>query len=127
MSGAAFPEGYRNGAFVAFHGSWNRTPVQAGYNVVWIPFEGDEPTGEWTVFADGFAGGRIASSGQGRQPADGGGRRTGRVAVRERLDAGQDLEDLRRMMAWLSVASRRSWTWHPPRPALRGAEVGCRR
>ena len=63
-SGAAFPEGYRNGAFVAFHGSWNRTPVQAGYNVVWIPFEGDEPTGEWTVFADGFAGGRIASSGQ---------------------------------------------------------------
>ena len=62
--GDAFPEGYRNGAFVAFHGSWNRTPTQAGYNVVWIPFEGDEPTGEWSIFADGFAGGRISSSGQ---------------------------------------------------------------
>ena len=60
-SGDAFPEGYRNGAFVAFHGSWNRTPVQAGYNVVWIPFDGDGPTGEWSVFADGFAGGRISS------------------------------------------------------------------
>lgn len=62
--GDAFPQGYRNGAFVAFHGSWNRTPTQAGYNVVWIPFDGDEPTGEWSVFADGFAGGRITSSSQ---------------------------------------------------------------
>ena len=62
--GDAFPEGYRNGAFVAFHGSWNRAPVQAGYNVVWIPFEGDDPTGEWSVFADGFAGGRISSTSQ---------------------------------------------------------------
>ena len=62
--GDAFPEGYRDGAFVAFHGSWNRAPVQAGYNVVWIPFEGDDPTGEWSVFADGFAGGRISSTSQ---------------------------------------------------------------
>lgn len=60
----AFPEAYRNGAFVAFHGSWNRTPVQAGYNVVWISFEGDQPSGDWSVFADGFAGGTIASSNQ---------------------------------------------------------------
>ena len=62
--GDAFPQGYRNGAFVAFHGSWNRAPVQAGYNVVWIPFDGDDPTGEWSVFADGFAGGRISSPSQ---------------------------------------------------------------
>ena len=62
--GDAFPEGYRNGAFVAFHGSWNRSPIQGGYNIVWIPFEGDEPTGEWSIFADGFAGGQISSSGQ---------------------------------------------------------------
>lgn len=62
--GDAFPQGYRNGAFVAFHGSWNRTPFQGGYNIVWIPFEGDGPTGEWSVFADGFAGGRISSSSQ---------------------------------------------------------------
>ena len=59
-----FPPPYRNGAFVAFHGSWNRSPFQEGYNVVWIPFEGDEPTGDWEVFADGFAGGRISSPNQ---------------------------------------------------------------
>ena len=63
-TGDSFPQPYRNGAFVAFHGSWNRTPFQEGYNVVWIPFEGNEPTGEWEVFADGFAGGRIGSSNQ---------------------------------------------------------------
>ena len=63
-TGDNFPQPYRNGAFVAFHGSWNRSPVQEGYNVVWIPFEGDTPTGEWEVFADGFAGGQISSSNQ---------------------------------------------------------------
>lgn len=63
-AGDAFPQPYRNGAFVAFHGSWNRNPFQAGYNIVWIPFEGDAPTGEWEVFADGFAGGQISSSSQ---------------------------------------------------------------
>src|SRR5271154_7019934 len=32
-NGTQFPEAYRNGAFVAFHGSWNRAPLaQAGYN-----------------------------------------------------------------------------------------------
>ena len=31
-TGAQFPARYRNGAFVAFHGSWNRAPrAQAGY------------------------------------------------------------------------------------------------
>ena len=63
-TGDNFPQPYRNGAFVAFHGSWNRDQVQEGYNVVWIPFEGDAPTGDWEVFADGFAGGRISSSSQ---------------------------------------------------------------
>ena len=63
-TGDNFPQPYRNGAFVAFHGSWNRSPVQEGYNIVWIPFEGDAPTGEWEVFADGFAGGQISSSNQ---------------------------------------------------------------
>ena len=61
-TGGSFPEPYRNGAFVAFHGSWNRSPVQGGYNVVWIPFEGARPTGDWSVFADGFAGGQITAS-----------------------------------------------------------------
>ena len=63
-TGDNFPQPYRNGGFVAFHGSWNRTPLQQGYNIVWIPFEGDAPTGEWEVFADGFAGGQISSSNQ---------------------------------------------------------------
>lgn len=55
--GAQFPEEYRGGAFVAFHGSWNRAPApQAGYNVAFVPMTGDEVTGDWVVFADGFAG-----------------------------------------------------------------------
>ena len=52
-----FPEKYRNGAFIAFHGSWNRAPEeQEGYNVVFVPFDGEKPSGDWEVFADGFAG-----------------------------------------------------------------------
>jgi len=52
-----FPEEYKNGAFIAFHGSWNRSPqVQKGYNVVFVPFYDKLPTGDWSVFADGFSG-----------------------------------------------------------------------
>lgn len=55
-SGDHFPENYKNGAFIAFHGSWNRAPFeQEGYNVVFVPFEGEKPSGDWKVFADGFA------------------------------------------------------------------------
>ena len=55
--GDQFPERYRNGAFIAFHGSTNRSPYpQAGYFVAFIPFKDGNPTGEWEVFADGFAG-----------------------------------------------------------------------
>ena len=37
----AFPERYRNGVFIAFHGSWNRAPYpQGGYNVVFQPHGG---------------------------------------------------------------------------------------
>jgi glucose/arabinose dehydrogenase len=58
-SGSQFPEKYRGGAFIAFHGSWNRAPEpQAGYNVVFQPFSGGKPTGGYEVFADGFAGPR---------------------------------------------------------------------
>lgn len=56
---AQFPEAYRNGAFIAFHGSWNRSPEpQEGYYVVFQPFKDGKPDGPWTVFADGFAGPR---------------------------------------------------------------------
>jgi glucose/arabinose dehydrogenase len=56
--GNQFPEKYRGGAFVAFHGSWNRAPKpQKGYNVAFIPFDAKgEPLGSYEVFADGFSG-----------------------------------------------------------------------
>jgi glucose/arabinose dehydrogenase len=55
-TGKMFPEKYKNGAFIAFHGSWNRAPLpQAGYYVVFVPFKGKIPAGEWEVFASGFS------------------------------------------------------------------------
>jgi len=56
-TGDMFPEKYKNGAFIAFHGSWNRAPLaQEGYYVVFVPFKGSIPSGNWEVFASGFAG-----------------------------------------------------------------------
>lgn len=53
--GTQFPKKYHQGAFVAFHGSWNRSPEpQEGYYVVFVPFEGAYPSGDWEVFADNF-------------------------------------------------------------------------
>jgi len=37
-TGDQFPEWYRGGAFVAFHGSWNRKQ-RTGYEVVYLPFD----------------------------------------------------------------------------------------
>jgi glucose/arabinose dehydrogenase/mono/diheme cytochrome c family protein len=52
-----FPARYREGVFIAFHGSWNRAPYpQAGYNVVFLPLAGDHGSGQCEIFADGFAG-----------------------------------------------------------------------
>ncbi|MEP7279178.1 MAG: PQQ-dependent sugar dehydrogenase [Bacteroidota bacterium] len=59
-TGSAFPARYKNGAFIAFHGSWNRAPEpQAGYFVVFVPFKDGMPSDKWEVFADGFAGANI--------------------------------------------------------------------
>jgi len=56
-SGHQFPGHYRDGAFIAFHGSWNRAPLpQAGYNVVFQPFKDGKPSGKFEVFASGFIG-----------------------------------------------------------------------
>ncbi|QHS57212.1 sorbosone dehydrogenase [Mucilaginibacter sp. 14171R-50] len=56
-TGSQFPERYKNGAFIAFHGSWNRAPEpQAGYYVVFQPFKNGKPDGKWEVFADNFSG-----------------------------------------------------------------------
>ncbi len=55
-TGNRFPERYHNGAFIAFHGSWNRAPAeQKGYLIAFVPFEDGLPSGDWEVFADGFA------------------------------------------------------------------------
>lgn len=55
--GNQFPARYRNGVFIAFHGSTNRSPYpQAGYFVCFVPFKEGKPYGTWEVFADGFAG-----------------------------------------------------------------------
>lgn len=56
-TGTQFPDKYRNGAFIAFHGSWNRAPLpQKGYNVTFVPFANGKPSAMHEVFADGFAG-----------------------------------------------------------------------
>jgi glucose/arabinose dehydrogenase/cytochrome c5 len=52
-----FPKAYQGGAFIAFHGSWNRAPgPQGGYNVVFQPLTDGKASGDYVVFADGFAG-----------------------------------------------------------------------
>ena len=57
-TGTQFPERYRNGAFIAFHGSWNRAPEpQKGFFVVFLPFKDGKPSGDWEIFADNFSGG----------------------------------------------------------------------
>jgi glucose/arabinose dehydrogenase len=54
-TGTQFPTQYRGGAFVAFHGSWNRAPLpQEGFRVVFVPFRFNRPAGSFTNFADGF-------------------------------------------------------------------------
>src|SRR4029079_8462619 len=54
-SGPQFPAKYRNGAFIAFHGSWNRSPEpQAGYNVTFQPFAAGKPSGAFEGFSAGI-------------------------------------------------------------------------
>jgi len=56
--GNMFPEKYKHGAFIAFHGSWNRSPEpQKGFFVAFVPFKDGKPSGDWEIFADDFAGG----------------------------------------------------------------------
>ena len=56
-TGNQFPAKYKNGAFISFHGSWNRSPLpQEGFFVAFIPFKNGKATGEWEIFANGFAG-----------------------------------------------------------------------
>jgi glucose/arabinose dehydrogenase len=49
----SFPKKYQNGAFIAQHGSWNRS-VLSGYKVVFVPFENGKPSGKPEDFLTGF-------------------------------------------------------------------------
>ena len=74
-TGRAFPARFQEGAFVAFHGSWNRAPeTQAGYKVAFVPSRGGVFTGAYETFADGFAAGKL-------DPAQAPHRPTGLVAT----------------------------------------------
>jgi len=48
-----FPERYRGGAFIAQHGSWNRS-ILSGYRVIFIPFKDGKPDGPPEDFLSGF-------------------------------------------------------------------------
>jgi glucose/arabinose dehydrogenase len=52
--GDKFPAKYRNGAFAALRGSWNRSEG-TGYKIIFIPFGGDHrPLGHYEDFVTGF-------------------------------------------------------------------------
>jgi glucose/arabinose dehydrogenase len=53
-TGKMFPEKYRNGAFIVFHGQSSQ--LKKGYLVAFVPFKDGKPSGEWEIFADNFAG-----------------------------------------------------------------------
>ena len=92
-TGKAFPAAYRGGAFVAFHGSWNRAPApQGGYDVVFQPLSNGKAAGNFIVFADGFAGAV-------REP--------GRAAFRP---TGLAYRSGRRALYWVGVRWRRRST-----------------
>ena len=56
-TGSQFPEHYKDGAFIAFHGSTSSAPYpQSGYFIGFVPMKDGVPSGLWEVFADGFAG-----------------------------------------------------------------------
>jgi glucose/arabinose dehydrogenase len=74
-TGDKFPAGYHNGAFVAQHGSWNRSHL-AGYKVVFVPFGNGRPSGKPEDFLTGFIANEEKSEVYGRpvgvaQTADG--------------------------------------------------------
>ena len=48
-----FPEKYKNGAFIAQHGSWNRE-ILSGYRMVFVPFKNGKPAGPPEDFLTGF-------------------------------------------------------------------------
>lgn len=52
-TGKQFPEKYRGGAFLALHGSWNRSK-RVGYSVAFVPFKDGKPAGPLEDFLTGW-------------------------------------------------------------------------
>jgi glucose/arabinose dehydrogenase len=52
-TGKQFPEKYRGGAFIAFHGSWNRSK-RNGYKIAFVPFKEGKPTAGPEDFITGW-------------------------------------------------------------------------
>jgi len=57
-TGKAFPEKYRQGIFIAEHGSWNRSH-KIGYRVTFVPIKNGDPAG-YETFAEGWLQGERA-------------------------------------------------------------------
>jgi glucose/arabinose dehydrogenase len=51
--GASLPAQFREGMFVAQHGSWNRNP-KSGYKVIFVPFSQGNPSGPPLDVLTGF-------------------------------------------------------------------------
>jgi glucose/arabinose dehydrogenase len=64
-TGQQFPEKYRNGAFIAEHGSWNRSK-RAGYEVAFVQFENGKPVAGPEDFLTGFVPDPSSSGAYGR-------------------------------------------------------------
>ncbi len=54
--GGMFPAAWKGDAFVALHGSWNRS-LHTGYKIVRLPFKNGNATGEYQDFVVGFTAG----------------------------------------------------------------------
>ena len=76
-TGDQFPQRYRNGGFVALHGSWNRS-VASGYKVVFFPMVNGKP-GPIEDFLTGF----LASDGANDTSIDQWGRPVGVTVARD--------------------------------------------
>jgi glucose/arabinose dehydrogenase len=70
-SGTQFPDHYRGGLFIAWHGSrFDPTlqPAGPGFNVTFTRWRNGKPAGGYQVFADGFAGGTPTPQGAAHRP-----------------------------------------------------------
>ena len=76
-SGTQFPQRYRNGGFVALHGSWNRS-VASGYKVAFFPMNNGRP-GPLEDFMTGF----LTNDGSGGEQIERWGRPVGVTVARD--------------------------------------------